>query len=72
MKILSIQIERCGQCPYCREGTHKGLPDGEYSCHKVYDDRPNYQGSYRRVGNRYDYNGQIPEWCPLPSQTEES
>ncbi|MGG6267127.1 hypothetical protein ACQ4M3_13245 [Leptolyngbya sp. AN03gr2] len=68
-KKINLTLNTCGECPYSFESTDKGLPDGVFRCHKTYDNRPNFQGSFRRIGDRYQYQQQIPHWCPLPSET---
>jgi hypothetical protein len=50
-KVLHLKITVCSQCPYCREETEKGWGNGTFRCHKVYDDAPNFQCRYRRIGS---------------------
>lgn len=63
---IELTVRRRIECPYSFDRVVKGWPSGMYECQKVYDKRPNFQGSYRQIGNQSQYRRGIPEWCPLP------
>lgn len=81
-RVLYLEIAVCQQCPYCREEIEQGWGNDTFRCHRVYDDAPNFQGRYRRIGSdapEYKrringdtdfYKESIPDWCPLSSYGE--
>ncbi|MBW4422288.1 MAG: hypothetical protein KME13_24255 [Myxacorys californica WJT36-NPBG1] len=63
LDTLPHKVKSCRQCPHASEG--------ELRCGLMYDQRPLYLGSYRKIGEEYEYGKRIPEWCPLRSAITE-